>query len=255
MKRLYAVLIVITLLVMVGPVSAQTVFSQGVYQFEDYIANMSYTGTWTTTASGAASTRTTSTASASLTFYVSGKYLVVWHLVPASNASSRFDFCVGASCQNVLSESGATVATWYPHTVALAAGTNTITITRTAGTIYFDYFMILADPTVLTPVPTATILPSSTPAYTATPGPTPVYTATAVPTSTPAPTVTPYTFPGVIYALDPAASYSSRDGMITAIDYKVDGGQIHLANLLTLLLLSVWGFFLFVLFVLVRYRK
>lgn len=242
---------IVVLLLFMGlelvPAQAQTTFTQGVYHFEDTIASMTYSGTWSTITafSPYVSVRSTSATNANVEFLASGKTLVIWRLMAASGGSSRMDVCVGASCTAIINESTASAAFFYPIFFTLPSGTNAINIERTLGTINLDYFMILNDPAVgsfPTPVPTATIVPSATPASTTTPQPTP----------TPQPTSTPMS---VVVAIDPQRSYSSESGQITAFDYIASAGDVHIANLLTMLIFSVWGMFILVMFVLVRFRK
>lgn len=247
MRRFSVIVIIATLLMLFVPVQAQTTFTQGTYHFEDTIASMTYSGTWSTITafSPYVSVRSTSAVNADVQFLASGKTLIIWRLMAANAVSSRMDVCVGASCTAVINESTASAAFFYPVFFVLPTGTNTITIRRTLGTINLDYFMILDDPiagSFPTPVPTATIVPSATPASTTTPQPTP----------TPQPTSTSMS---VIVAIDPQRSYSSESGQITAFDYSASAGDVHIANLLTALLVSVWGFFVFAAIVLVRFKK
>jgi hypothetical protein len=253
--RLPAILITVILLAsFMLPVSAQTVFGQGVYQFEDYVAQMTYSGTWATQTQMSLTVRTGTSAGASVTFLASGRYLVLWRYQRSTGISSRYNVCINASCTLVISESTNTENQWVPSSFPLAAGTNTVSITQTLGNVVLDYFMVLDDPstagmpTAVPTVPTATILPSSTPASTTTPQPTP----TPQPTSTPQPSSTPIS---VIWAIDPEKSYGMANGQITAFEYSATAADSHIANLLTMLVVSVWGFFLFCVFVLVRYRK
>lgn len=239
---------IIMLVIFTVPASAQ--FTQSVYEFEDTIASMTYVGSWSTvtiTGTVGGVVRTTSGAGASVAFDVVGQTLTIWRLMRTTGNSSRMNVCVGASCVLVINEATSTNNFWYPYTVTLPSGTQTITITQTLGQIYLDYFMILDDPSgsFPTPVPTATIVPSPTPASTTTPQPTP----------TPQPTATPYTLPESMIMIDPARSYSSVNGQIVAVGYEATAADIHIANLLMLLIFSAWGFFFFGVFVLVRYRK
>lgn len=223
----YAVIVVLLLLAIFAmPASAQLM--QGVYEFEDTIGSMSYSGVWSTltiTGTVGGVSRTTSAAGASVSFTVEGHSLTIWRLMRITGNSSRMNLCVGVSCILVINESTTTNNFWYPVTVTLPPGPQTITVTQTLGQIYLDSFMVLNDPvtagmpTAVPTVPTATILPSSTPAFTATPGNTPVPTATIVPSSTPAPTATPYELPGAIYAIDPAVRYGMINGQITSTRY------------------------------------
>lgn len=239
-------LLMIALVPMALPVQAQTIFEQGVYHFEDTIASMTYSGTWATgtISSPYVAVRSTSATNGNVEFLAEGKTLVIWRYIVANTVSSRMDVCVGASCTGIINESTQAVGFFYPIFFTLPAGTNVINIERTLGTIYLDYFMILDDTGggFPTPVPTATIIPSATPASTTTPQPTP----------TPQPTSTPLS---VVVAIDPQRSYSSESGQITAFDYIASAGDVHIANLLTGLLLSLWGMFVFVVILLVRVKK
>lgn len=250
--RLPAVVIAIATLLIVSltPAQAQTTFTQGQYNFEDVIASMTYGGAWSTgtISSPYVIVRSTSAVSGNVSFLAEGKTLVIWRYVVANAVSSRMDVCIGASCTSVINESTQVTGFFYPVMFAMPSGTNTITITRTLGTIYLDYFMILQDPAIgafPTPVPTATIIPSPTPASTTTPQPTP----------TPQPTATAYTLPGAMIMIDPARSYGGQNGQITATEYSATAADIHLSNLLSLIFFSMWGMFLFAVFVLIRYRE
>ena len=244
----YAVIVFLVLAVFVAPTLAQTTFEQGFYEFESTIASMTYTGTWVDNTTNSVVSRQTTTGSSSVSFNVRGKTLIVWRYM--FTATNTFNLCVnGGSCQTITSN--ATSFFWAPVAFVLPSGTNTVSITRVTGNIALDSFMILADPATVTyptPVPTATILPSSTPAFTATPQPTstpgntPVPTATILPSSTPAftatpqPTATPYELPAAIWAIDPAARYSSTNGQITATRYNMGAPDYIQLFLLTALL-------------------
>jgi hypothetical protein len=58
-----------------------------------------------------------------------------------------------------------------------------------------------------------------------------------------------------VWAIDPGKTYSEVNGQIVSTEYSASASDVHLANLLTLLVISVWGFFFFAVFVLVRFRK
>jgi hypothetical protein len=220
----YAVIVAILLAIFITPAVAQsTIFEQGVYEFEDTIASMAYSGPWTTVTTGVSYQRADADA-AFVALNVQGKTLVIWRQV--STGASSMDICVGGvTCVNV-NNTHATHNGLQMYIFTLPSSAPTlIYIVRNTGTLWLDKFMVLSDAAAAggmpTAVPTATILPSSTPAYTATPGPTPVDTATAVPSSTPAFTATPYELPNAIWALDPAANYGSTNGQITATYYEM----------------------------------
>jgi hypothetical protein len=141
-----------------------------------------------------------------------------------------------------------------------------------------------------TPVPTATILPSSTPGVptatainTSTPAPsstpanTPVDTATAIPTATPidinalltliaatpgdtpTPTNTPTETHTPTATLTPTAEpwayITLTSGQMTRFDYVATASDVHISNLLLLIFVSVWGFFLTGVFVVWKANK
>ena len=124
---------------------------------------------------------------------------------------------------------------------------------------------ILPSSTAVPTVPTATILPSSTPANT------PVDTATAVPTldindiltliamptSTPGPTATDTPTPTETFTPSPAPwVYATvASGQLTRFDYVASASDVHIANILTLIVFSAWAMFFFGVFVLWRTRK
>jgi len=45
------------------------------------------------------------------------------------------------------------------------------------------------------------------------------------------------------------------ESVLTCFDYVATASDVHIGNLLTLIFFSVWGFFLFTVFVLVRTKK
>jgi hypothetical protein len=79
---------------------------------------------------------------------------------------------------------------------------------------------------------------------------TPIPTITLTPTPTNTPTPEPF-----VYATIAPESTDQIEGQMTRFDYTVSVGETHIANLLTMLLYSVWGIFLFVLLVLWLRRK
>lgn len=245
--RLPAIVIAVLLFTFaLFPARAQSTFDVGYHEFEDTIAGMSYTGTWVTGTTGgvAGLSRSTSTVGSSVSFYVNGTTLVIWRLIRTTGNQGRMNVCInGGSCVLVVSEATISANIWYPYAIQIAPG-SLVSFTHTLGVVSLDSFMVLssASGSFSTPVPTATILPSSTPASTTTPQPTP----------TPQPTATPMS---VVFAIDPEKSYGSANGQITSVSYSASAADIHLGNLLTTLLYSVWGMFFFAVFVLVRYRK
>lgn len=78
-------------------------------------------------------------------------------------------------------------------------------------------------------------------------------TATPEPTYTPMPTATATPEPFTYATLAPIAP--ATDGQMTRFDYVASAGDVHVANLLTLMLFSMWGFFLFAVFVLVVFAR
>jgi hypothetical protein len=84
------------------------------------------------------------------------------------------------------------------------------------------------------------LLPLSVYAQTDTPTPTP----TTTPTITPSPTMEP-----AIYMTLPPLE-GTPDGQLTRFDYTLSAGERHIADMLTWLLYSVWGMFLFAVLVL-----
>jgi uncharacterized membrane protein len=251
--RLPAVVIAIAMLIVVllTPAQAQSSFGVGFYEFEDTIAGMSYTGTWSTYTSVSGTLggtgRTTSGAGASVSFIAGGPTVVIWRVMRSSGSLSKMNVCInGGSCVLFVNESASSTAFLYPLTITVSPGA-TVSVTQTSGQLWLDSFMILSDvaASIPTPVPTATIIPSSTPASTTTPQPTP----------TPQPTATAYTLPGAMIMIDPARSYGDQNGQITATEYSATAADIHLSNLLSLIFFSMWGMFLFAVFVLIRYRE
>jgi hypothetical protein len=82
-------------------------------------------------------------------------------------------------------------------------------------------------------------------AQTETPTPTPTQTPTATFTPTPEP---------FSYATVPPLDGES-EGQMTRFDYVVSAGDVHIANLLTWLIASLWGMFIFTVIVLYRFWK
>jgi len=78
-----------------------------------------------------------------------------------------------------------------------------------------------------------------------TPSPTttPTQTDTATPTQTPTPE--PYGYSTTVPIT------GTPDGQMTRFDYTATAGDVHIANLLTWLVFSLWGMFLFTVLVLV----
>lgn len=253
--RLKSVLIfILSLWLVATPAQAQGTFSNGAYEFES--VSIGTSGAWTLSTTQGSSSLQTTTVGGYATFYAVGNSLIFSRLMRITGTSTM-QVCIGATCGSYSnSNASQTSAAWHQIVLPLAAGTNTVTITNTAGTLNLDYFMVLSDPSSSFPtsVPTATILPSSTPASTATPASTttPQPTPTPQPTSTPAPTVTPLSY---VWALDPSRRYGSTNGQISAFDYSATAADTHIVNLLTTLLISVWGFFFFAVFVLGRRKS
>lgn len=75
-------------------------------------------------------------------------------------------------------------------------------------------------------------------------------TETPTPTSTPTETPTPTPEPYVYATMEPEVT--DEPGQMTRFDYVATAGEVHIANLLTLILISGWGMFLYA--VLVRRR-
>lgn len=77
-------------------------------------------------------------------------------------------------------------------------------------------------------------------------------TPTPTPTETPAPTPT---MDVAVYATMPPPD-TGTPGQMTRFDYTISAGEAHIANMLTWLLYSIWGMFLFAMVVLLkRYRS
>jgi hypothetical protein len=109
-------------------------------------------------------------------------------------------------------------------------------------------------PPTETPTPTHTSLPATetptntpdVPTDTPTPTNTPDPNATPTPTSTPTPTPTPTDEPYVYATAIPGTG--TPMGQMTRFDYTVNAGDVHISNLLTILLFSLWAFFLMLVF-------
>lgn len=253
--RYIVIFLLLAGLIAVMPVSAQTVFEQGYYEFESTIASMTYAGTWTTPSLFGVQSRQTNVGVSHVSFVVEGKTLIVWRLMRQSSGNSSLICVNNTSCITITSDT-ANPAYWYPYAITLPSGQNLITIHWVSGVLNLDSFMILSDPdlvagmpTAVPTVPTATIIPSSTPAFTATPQPTstpgdtPVPTATIIPSSTPAFTATPYELPNSFFAVDPAARYDMVNGQITVTRYETRASdyltQFFLVALLVVNLIAV----------------
>lgn len=78
---------------------------------------------------------------------------------------------------------------------------------------------------------------------------TPVPTETETPTATSTPTVEPY----VYMTLPPPEG--TTVGIMSRFEYTASAGDVQIANLLTMQLLSTWGMFLFAVLVLTGRRK
>lgn len=70
-------------------------------------------------------------------------------------------------------------------------------------------------------------------------------TVAAAQTETPTPTPTPTDTPAPVVQFTLPAP-ESTPGQAAAFEYTATVGELHIANLLTALLFSVWGMFLFV---------
>lgn len=68
-------------------------------------------------------------------------------------------------------------------------------------------------------------------------------TPTPTETLTPTPTETPTPEPWVFATLEPAVT--DEPGQMTRFDYVTTAAEVHIANLLTMILVSLWGMFLF----------
>jgi len=68
-------------------------------------------------------------------------------------------------------------------------------------------------------------------------------TETPTPTMTPTVTATPTNEP-YVYATLPAPTEGAT-GQMSRFDYVASAGDVYIASLLTVILLSMWGFFLF----------
>jgi len=66
-------------------------------------------------------------------------------------------------------------------------------------------------------------------------------------TETPTPT---FTIP-----ISPYIFATVETGQATRFDYVITAGSVHIANLLTLIFASLWGMFLFAVFVYVKRRR
>lgn len=77
---------------------------------------------------------------------------------------------------------------------------------------------------------------------------TPTPTETGTPTNTPTNTPTATDVPSLYMTMAPGAG--TAIGQMTRFDYTSTAGDVHIANLLTWLLYSLWGMFFFVVFVL-----
>jgi hypothetical protein len=229
--------------------SALTPYPQGVYEFESCGSNCTLSGSWVVQDNGAADYLVSNGAGTDYAeIQVKGQFLVIYRLV--GTGLNSMTVALNGSGTTV-GNANTSVDTDYPYIVALTGGTDTIRIT--GNFVYLDRFIVLAAP----PVATATILPSSTPAYTAPPQPTstprptdtPAYTATPQPTWTLAPSITPQPtatpMVGGGGGSDPASVYATVEtGQVTRFDYIATAGNVHVANLLTLLFFSLWGMFL-----------
>lgn len=82
----------------------------------------------------------------------------------------------------------------------------------------------------------------------------PAFAQTETPTATPTVTPSPTGEPWLYITMQPASG--TPEGQVTRFDYVVTAGDVQIANLLTFLLFSLWGMFLFAVIVLLaRYRK
>lgn len=197
-------------------------------------------GTWVTTSTGAQDFVYATGATDYIEFDAIGKNLVIYRII--AGGSQTLDVCINAVCSTMTNSNSSTVtnAAWI---VNLTGGTDTVQII--GDFVFLDQFMILAEAGGSS-FPTPTPQPSSTPAFTATPQPTstPAFTATPQPTSTPMAT-----------AIDIGVYATLTDGQVTRFEYSATAASVHIANLLTLLFLSMWAFFFIGVFIVSRGNK
>jgi hypothetical protein len=102
----------------------------------------------------------------------------------------------------------------------------------------FDNFMVLDEPSLMLPTPTAITFPTAYPSPTAI-----TFPATA----------TPFTFPTA--APDVAIYATLESGQMTKFEYAADAADVHISNLLIAIFVSVWGMFIIFIFVVWRVDK
>lgn len=218
------------------PAMAQTatptpfVFTQGYYEFESHISDVTYVGTWITEYSNAVTYRRSNNAASTMSFWARGKYVLIYRLA-APSLSGSVSVCVSGNC--VSTESYLPVGAILPILIALPSNMANyqVVISFSAQPQYFDALMILDEAAIMLPTPTEITFP------------------TGVPTWTPAPSPTPI---GVIFAIDPSAKYGMHEGQITKFEYSSEVADLVIFAVLTMLLVSMWGMFFFYLF---RLRK
>lgn len=257
MRKLIAVVLV--LLGMSIPAQAQTatpttspfVHTQGEYLFITD-PNITFSGVWTNQVNGFLTYKQTTSTAAYAAFTVSDAICTL-SVGAQGNNSSPTNIQINAGTTTVYT--GVTPAIGFPMVVDTTAvsGDFTVKIFMSAGNLLQLFSFQLLECPDNTPVPTATVVPTATPidvdllltlvaggGSTLTPSNTP--TPTNTPTNTPTPTPEPWVYLTV------------TSGQLTRFDYTASAGDVHNANIITLILFSLWAMFFFAVFVYWRRR-
>lgn len=246
----FTFLLPILLALVVHLASAQTTLTDGYYQFESCGSDCTLSSNWFIESYGGINLLTTYTANETVSFYASGRYLLVYRQI--YSGAPNMQVCLGASCTTTGSGAGGTIDS-YPTVITLSGVgiTDSVTIKNMASAPFrLDFFVIIGNPAAATwtPAPSVTPQPTWTPAPSVTPQP----TWTAAPSITPAPTATPNAGAG---GPDAASVYSTlTSGQPVRFDYVVSAGGIHIANVLTMIFVSGWSMFVVAVFVIWRRR-
>lgn len=246
MRKILATLI--AYLAIAGTAGAQTatptpvVFTQGYYEWENHISDMTYTGTWVTTTFSPSIIYRQSNAGATVALWVRGKYLLVYRAVDPAFYGGSNEVCIGATCSSFGAYHSAFAIVPFVVTLPDNSSNYEVEIESVSYPSYLDAFMVLDEPSLSLPTPTPITFP---------PSPTPINTP--VNTATPAPTVTPL---GIIWVIDPTCKYGSTEsGEITCESKSATAGDISIFSVLAMLTLGMGGMFFLVLFGFVEGRR
>jgi hypothetical protein len=200
-------------------------------QFESEISNMTYDANWSSE-----TWERVSTTSGVMSFWVRGKYLMIWRRTTNYLSGTNIQICVASSCSTYSNYNFYYNYTTEPAIYTLPDGSTNYQVQITCQNFCgLDYFMVLSEASAL-------VYPSPTPINTPLPTPTAMSSSTPAPTATPQPSSTPL---GLVWSIDPSCDYSTTpEGQITCERYEVDPAGVFngvmLFALFVVTLVSLW---------------